>query len=375
MAHTILQFTPKFELTANDQNITATILDRFVSLRLTDETGNTSDTLEITLADHDPKKPIAIPPTGAMLKLYLGYANDLAFMGMFSVDEVELDGPPGMMHIRARGATFDQGNQGQFHLQTQKVRTWKIGTKIGDMVAKMAKEHGMTAVVSKSLASIGLPNVDQSDESDLNVLLRVVARGYDAIVKPVGDKLVVAKRGEFKSISGEQLPRVTLVASECGKWRMTQQKRDSAGTIVARYHNTKKAKLHIVSVGSGNPVLRIKKYFQNEAEARAAATAELTRRTRAMVRMAIDGPGRNDLVAEAEVRLQGWRDGIPTIWLVNRVEHELDRQGYKTTIELEQPNPDQVYEVVDNEAAPQFEPDPPTGDGMEDVDVGAESLL
>jgi phage protein D len=341
-------WAPKFELTANDKDITATILDRFVSLRLTDETGGTSDTLEITLSDHDPNKPIGIPPTGAMLKLYLGYQGEkMRFMGMFTVDEVELSGPPGLMHIRARSATFDQGNQGQYHLQTQKVRSWKVGTTIGAMVATMAKEHGMTAAVSKSLATIGLPHIDQADESDLNVLLRVVARQYDAIVKPVGDKLVVAKRGEFKSVSGQDLAQVILNAKDCGRWSMTQQKRDSAGTIVAYYHVTKKAKRHLVSVGTGSPTLRIKRYFQTQAEAQAAATAELTRRTRAMVTMNVSCVGDSSIMSEAQVKLVGWRTGVPIYWLVNRVEHRLDAQGYACHVELEQPNPTGMYEVED----------------------------
>ncbi|KVE33911.1 phage late control D family protein [Burkholderia sp. TSV86] len=329
---------PNFKLVANDRNITATILDRFISLSLTDETGNTSDMLEFSLSDHDPATPIQFPPTGAQLQLFLGYDGASQPMGSFIVDEIELSGWPGVMHIRARAAAYDMGNGGEFHLQTQKIRSWKAGVTIGGIVQKIAREHGMTGAVSASLAGIQLPHIDQQDESDLNLLLRVVAKKYDAVVKPAGSKLVVAKRGEFKSVSGQDLPTITLQARECSRWTMTQQRRETAGTVVAYYHAVKQAKRHIVTVGSGEPVRRIKQYFPTQDQAVAAAKAELAKRTRGMLKMTLTCPGRADLAAESQVNLRGWRDGVPTTWIATRVEHTLDTEGYVCHVELEQPN-------------------------------------
>jgi phage protein D len=338
---------PNFKLTANDNNITATILDRFIGLRLTDETGNTSDMLEFSLSDHDPSKPIQMPPTGAQLQLSLGYDGASQSMGTFIVDEIELSGWPGEMHIRARAAAYDMGNGGENHLQTQKVRSWKAGTTIGGMVQKIAKEHGMQGLVSSSLKSIQLPHVDQQDESDLNMLLRI-AKKYDAVVKPAGGKLVMAKRGEFKSVTGQDLPTITLQAKNCTRWHMTQQRRETAGTVVAYYHAVKQAKRHIVTVGSGEPVRRIKQYFPTQAQAVAAAQAELAKRKRAMITMSITMPGRTDLTAECQVVLQGWRDGVPVDWIATRVEHTLDAGGgYVCTVDLEQPNAGQQAAVED----------------------------
>jgi phage protein D len=343
---------PMFRLLANNNDITSTINDRLISLHYTDETGNTSDMLEINLSDHIPSKPIAIPPTGAQLTLFLGYDGVLRNMGVFMVDEIELSGPPGKMHLRARAASFDELNGGVYHLQTQKLRHWKIGTTISAMVQQIAKEHGMIGKVAASLASIQLPNVDQQDESDLNMLLRVVGKKYDAVIKPIGNLIIVAKRGDFQSVSGQPLPTATLVATDCTSWHMTEQRRDGAGTVVAAYHDKRKTARHYVSVGSGQPVLRIKQHFQNQAEAQAAATAELTRRKREQTRMSVTMPGRTDLVAEAEVTLQGWRTGVNTTWLANKVEHSLDSSGYVCTVEMELPNPGQTYEMQDSTENP-----------------------
>jgi phage protein D len=337
---------PQYRIVANSSDITATIAQRFVSLTLTDETGETSDMVEITLSDHIPTQPITLPPTGAQLDVYLGYDGALSKMGSFIVDELELLGPPEQMIIRARAASYDAGNDGVFHLQTHKIRSWSAGTTIGAMVQKVAKEHGMTGVCAASLASIALPHVDQQDESDLNMLLRV-AKKYDAVVKPAGSQLVFAKRGQFKSASGQTLTPITIDKTVATRWHFNQQKRESAGTVVAYYHAVKFAKRHIVSVGGGEPVRRIKQYFQTQAEAVAAAQAELSKRSRALQTMHITAPGDPNVGAECQVTLTSFRAGIPTTWIVKTAEHILGADGYCCQIELEQPDASQQNDISD----------------------------
>lgn len=328
---------PDLKLLANNNDITATIQDRFMSLRFTDEAGMESDVLEIVLADHLPDKPIQVPPTGAELELFLGYDGQSQRMGLFVVDEIELAGWPGEMTIRARAAVFDKSNGGKSNLQTQKTRSWKANTTLGAMVQKIAKEHGMEGVVAASLAGIKLPHTDQADESDINLLVRL-AKKYDAVVKPAGGKLVLAKRGEAKTASGGALPSVTLVATECSSWRMVQSKRETAGMVVAYWHAVKQARRNEVKVGSGDPVRRLRQYYPTQEMALAAARAELAKRSRARVTMSVTCPGRTDLMAEGKVTLQGWRTGIQTQWIATRVEHNLDGGGYRCTVELEQPD-------------------------------------
>ena len=84
-----LNIAPAFRILANSEDITAAIRDRFKSMRLTDETGTTSDTVEITLADHDPANPIAVPPTGAELEVFIGYDDQAQRMGLFVVAVVQ----------------------------------------------------------------------------------------------------------------------------------------------------------------------------------------------------------------------------------------------------------------------------------------------
>lgn len=342
-----LGITPQFRVVANSTDITAAIKSRLISLRLTDDTGVQSDVLEIVLADNDPLAPIAVPEAGAELELFLGYDGAAQRRGLFVFDEVELAGWPGEMVIRARSAILDKSKSGKAALQTQKSRNWAKDTKLADMVAKIAKEHGMQPAVSQSLQAITLPAIAQTDESDLHFLTRV-GKKYDAVLKPSGGKLVLAKRGETKSTAGEQLPAVTLKPADVSRWRVVQSARETAGMVVAYYHAVKTAKRHEVKVGEGEPVTRLKMWYPTQAMALAAARSELDRRNRAKKTVSITLPGRAELQAEAPLTLAGFRDGVDGEWIITRVEHSLDKQsGYACTIEGEIPNDGEEPETED----------------------------
>lgn len=328
---------PEFRLLANGGDITGTLQGRLKSLRFTDEAGLESDALEVVLDDADPANPIQMPPTGAELELFLGYDGAAQRMGLFVVDEIELSGWPGEMRITGRAAPFDKSKGGKNALQSQKTRSWPKDTKLSAMVQKIAKEHGMEGAVSQSLASVTLPHLDQSDESDMHFLVRI-ARKYDAVVKPAGGKLVVAKRGESKSVSGEALPAAALTPGDVTSYRVTLSKRENSGSVVAAWHETKKAKRHTVTVGSGEPVTRLRQQYATEEMAKAAATAELDKRNRMLRKLSLSLPGRTDLAAEAPLTLAGFRDGVSGDWLITRVEHSLDNAGYVCSVDAEVPN-------------------------------------
>ncbi len=329
---------PSYQVIANGSDITARVQDRLISLTLTDATGMESDVLEIVLSDSDPADPIQIPPTGAELDLFMGYDGINKKMGLFVCDEIELAGWPGEMTIRARAAVYDKSKGGKTDLQTQKNRSWPKDTKLADMVSKIAKEHGMEPAVAKSLQSITLPHIDQLDESDIHLLTRI-AKKYDAIVKPAAGKLVLAKRGESKSVSGEPLPAVAVIPAICTRWRMVQSKRETAGMVVAYWQAVKSAKRKEVKVGTGEPVRRLKTYYPTEEMALAAARSDLQRRARGKQTLALTVIGDPSIAAEAPLAVAGFRPGVDGEWLITRVMHRIDpASGYSCDIEAETPN-------------------------------------
>lgn len=346
---TVKTVKPTYRLVANDQDITDIIKDRLSSLRFTDAVGFESDMLEINLTDHKDDEPIALPPTGAELQLFLGYDDVADLKGIFVVDELNMGGGAGKigyMTIRARATPYDRSKGGKSTLQSQKRRIWKRGTRVGDMVAKIAKEHGMEHAVSGSLKNVLLPTIDQSNESDINLLLRL-AKKYDAMVKPAGGKLIFAKRGEMKTLGGEPFPTVTVMLNDVTEWEMQLTMRESSGTVVATWSVPKSAMKYHVKVGSGEPVTRIRTSFPNREAALSAAKAEFAKRQRAGTRLRVSMPGRNDVIAEAPLALSGWRRDVPTKWLVTNVEHSLGADGWRLDVQAELQSDFDEFVVVD----------------------------
>lgn len=343
-----MDYDPNFRVVANSEDITATIADRLKSLRITDEAGTTADTLEISLADHDPEQPIAMPPTGAELEVFMGYGLDLKRMGLFICDEIELSGPPNEMVIRARAAPYEKSKGGKSDIQTQKTRSWKKDTTIGAMVKKIAGEHGMEAVVSAGLASIKLPHTDQSSESDMNLLHRL-AKKYDAIAKPAGGKLLFVKRGESKTASGSAMPAFSVTYGEVTEFRVTLAKRNSAGTVISYYKDIDSAKRKEVVIGEGDPVRRLRMGYKDQPSALEAAKAEQRKRARGEASVTVTMPGNPDIAAEAMMTMVGFRDGVDGDWLVSRVEHYMGpAAGYRCNIEGEKPNKDESVSKSDS---------------------------
>ncbi|TFZ46450.1 phage late control D family protein [Stenotrophomonas maltophilia] len=347
-----LGIAPAFRVVANSEDITDKIMSRFKSLRITDETGTSADMLELQLADHDPSDRIQLPPAGAELEAFIGYDGEVRRMGLYVCNEVEISGYPGSMTLRAHASPFETSKGGKNDLQTQKTRTWKKGTTIGGMVTRMAAEHGLTAAVSAALASIVLPLTAQSQESDMNLLLRL-AKQHDAIAKPGGGHLLFVKRGESTSASGERIPDVTLTPADGSAYKVTIASREKTGTTIAYYRDVRGAKRQEVKVGSGEPIVRLRMAYADRATAEAAARAKHQEQARQTRTLSYSLPGRETLMAEATVVMQGFRDGVDGQWLVKRAEHNIGNDGYRTSIECEQPNSADAVKAASSAAVKQ----------------------
>lgn len=351
-----LNIAPAFRVIANDKDVTEQMRPRMKSLRLTDETGVTADTVEVSLADHDPENPINIPPRGAELKIYLGYDGAAVDKGLFVCDEIELAGFPGEMVIRARAAPYDKSPTGKQDMQTQKTRSWPKGTTLGSMVTRVAAEHGLKASVSSELSAIKLPHTDQSHESDMNLLLRMAKR-YDAVAKPAGGSLVFVRRGDAKSASGAALPRVKLTPADGSDYRVVIASRGEAASVVAYYRDTRGAQRREVAVGNGEPVIRLRMSYADRVSAEEAAKSEHRKRQRETKTLTYTFPGRPEIGAECIAVMSGFRPGVDGEWLVKRCEHYIGTQGYKTMIECELGNDDQEVQKPSGEQVTDTEQD------------------
>jgi phage protein D len=323
------QFTPTFKLTANQQDITRLVKSQLVQLRIMDEAGYESDELEITLGCFP--EPIALPPKGAVLDLWLGWNGENKKVGQYIVDERKLQGTPTTMTLIAKAAQMEGVNRSA--MQSMKTRTWAAGTTIGTIVATVAANHNLNAAVAPALASIVLPAYHQRGESDINLLTRL-AKDYDATFKVAEGRVVFAQRGAGTSVSGKALPKATIRRTDIiENWSWDDSSRNDAGTVRAAYRNRGAAKDIWIEVGSGEPIRTIRTKFPNAASARAAANSRLNKGQREGERINLTIKGATEIKAEALVELIGFYRGVDKAYSITRVEHNFTTAEFTTLLE------------------------------------------
>lgn len=319
--------TPDFRLLADRRASTAALRERFLALTLTDEAGRDSDTLAVRLDDRD--GALALPRRGVTLDVALGYREQgLTAMGVFTVDEVEVAGPPATLTIRAKAANMRSA------LKAHKTRAWDQ-TTLGDLVGAIAAEHGLKPRVAAAWRAVRLPHLDQTEESDLHFLTRL-ARDYDAIAKPAGGALLFVPRGQARSASGQAMPVLTVARGQVSEYRVTWADRAAYSSVQAAWHDTATGERRIERAGGGEPAYALRQPYPNAQAAQAAARAHLRTLNRATgtARLTLQ-PGLPTLRAEAKLTLADFRSGMNGDWTVSRVTHQLGQTGYATRVEAE----------------------------------------
>ena len=125
--------TPTFRIVADGADITALINDRLLLLRTTDKPGMESDDFELRIDDRD--SAVSLPSRGANIEVFLGYSGTaLTRLGRYTVDEVELSGPPDTLVIRGKATVVpraDQLNESDFNFITRLARQYDCTAKPG----------------------------------------------------------------------------------------------------------------------------------------------------------------------------------------------------------------------------------------------------
>jgi hypothetical protein len=324
---------PLFQILANDKDITAKINNRLISITVTDERGLQSDSVNIELDDRDNK--LALLPTGAELKIHLGkLSNDnviqYVYMGKHIVDEIELYGPPETYQINAKAADMRKS------LKQQKTRAWQDIT-MGDLVSKIAHEHGLKPNVDATLANIPVTHISQTEESDLHLLTRL-AKEHDATAKPVNGYLVYIPQSKKINANGKNLKQVEVKKNQCSDWRITLADRSKYQSCICYYQDTDAAERTPVKVGNGEPVHTIRGTKKNYEDAyrKARSTFQKLSRGESVGDITIKG-GDLTLMAETPIVLTGFRDGINAEWIITKATHKLAGDALTTTIEIETP--------------------------------------
>ncbi|QVM87411.1 phage late control D family protein [Pseudomonas lalucatii] len=268
------------------------------------------------------------------MRLWLGWSDSgLVDKGSYTVDEVEHSGAPDVLNIRARSADLREG------LARKRERSWH-GQTLGDIVRAIAVEYGLQPLVQVALAAIGLPHLDQTGESDLNLLTRL-AREHDAIASIKAGRLLMLPMGKSASASGLALPHIpspAATATSTATWRPT-----AMPTPAPRPTTTSWA---VPSAKRRSPAATTTPRPCATPTPTAAAPARRPRRmaapaARQRYPQLHPGQGRPDLIPELTYSLTGIKAEIAAIvWLGGNVTHNFTPDAYTTSLELTSKLPD-----------------------------------
>lgn len=315
---------PTLFIQANGRDVSSRLSDRLVSFDLVDKAGLESDRL--TLGIEDVGETLEWPGAGAELTIALAApGGDPVAMGAFTVDAVAAPLIGGTLTITASAARFPES------FKTARSAGWPE-VKLGDLVTTVAQRHGFDARIDPELAAILIPHISQTDESDMNLLTRI-ARDHDAISKPAGGRLLFLKRGSGRTASGAVLPVITIARDQVIDGEVTATERDQYRSVEARWRDLDAAETRTVTIGQGDPVLKLRSPFPDQQAAAAAARSRYNRiqRGKATLNLTIDGDPR--IAAESKIRLAEFRDGANGLYTVDSVTHHFgEGDPYRTRI-------------------------------------------
>lgn len=337
--------TPVYKIEANGKDVTANFRGRLLDLSISDQRGLESDSLELSADDTD--AGLIWAKRGLELKVWIGFAGEpLHFHGKYVVDEAAHSGPPDKVTIRAKAPDILTGFKGA------KTRSWDKVT-LGTIVTQIANDNKLQPAISAPLSGTPIVHLDQTAESDLNLLTRL-GEMYGAVAKAADGRLVFVEAGKSLSASGKPMPTVPINRNQIASHHYTEAGRKEYAGVEAMSYDYAKAKLTKVTVSkSGTSVTdedvypvgkenlqRLKETKPNEAAAKAVAEAEWKRLSRGAATLELDiQHGMPGLRAETKIPVMGIRPWIDGDWVAVEVTHTLSATaGLSTSVKLERPD-------------------------------------
>lgn len=326
---------PVFVLRYNLKDITHDITAYATSITFTDKLSGESDELEVELEDSEQRwRDAWYPGMGDTLALQLGFqGKPLTDCGGFSIDEIELSGPPDSVSIRGRSAPVTRA------MRTKSNRGFE-NTTLAAIAGRVARKHKLK--LEGQIEPLTLERITQYGESDLAFLKRL-ANDYGYMVKVTPQKLIFSHLGKLRdapvirTITPQEVSRWTLRDTLHEVYKGVKNKHQNSQTrtlVTFNADNTTTTRTEKKSSSSGmstsSDIINTSDRVQNDEEARAKGKAKLDRKNEYKHAGTLSLEGDLSLRAGASVMLSGFgkSDGK---WLIISARHSLARSSGLTT--------------------------------------------
>lgn len=317
--------TPTWRIDVGAENVTGSLAGRVAEIRVTSETGQESDALELVVVD----ATVGSPGDRRPVHVWMGYGEpDL--VGSYFIETVEIDLlPPRSITVSATAADMRATST----LKAPHTHTWSE-TTLGAVIRTIAKEHALEPRVSPEIADVQIAHIDQSGESDLALLQRL-AREYGCVVKVQAGRLIAMSPGAGAAPgSGRELPVRTVAPDDVVRGRVSLRGRARYGAVQVFYQDADVGPPRLVQAGAGDPVFAVRGRQPDEESAQAAARAKYRELATREASLELTLPGDPSLMAESPLRMSGWGRDVDGRWVVRRARHVLTPgAGFTTEIE------------------------------------------
>ena len=329
--------TPIFSIEANNQDISKKLMERVVSVRVSQKMVLVSDSCMLVV-DDDPDNRIQLPGADDKVRIFLGYAKEdneeekLVDLGEYNVGEFALNGPRDLLTLYGDKLLWTKSLKAPVKFSW--LSTPQTPLLLKDLFSKVAGNHGLTAKISPELGDIILPQIEQS-ESDIQLLTRL-ASYYDAVCKLVEEVLIFMPRGTGKTLSGQSQKAVELNIQDLLAWRTLDSQYPGYQSCRAWYHDFISASRTLVEVGSGKPCFDLSYTYADENTAKWAAQTRLNHAKRVAKTIELEVIGEPGLKAGGVVNISEVREGIDGSWFMAEVDHLIDKKGFTSKVICQQ---------------------------------------
>ena len=289
---------PTYKLVANGEDKTAAIAPYLISLSITDNQKDQADELRITVG-----KKFARPAFGDEIKVYLGDATLLQFVGAFYVQKTSIVNNQKLV-ITATGVDFSKSIKERRQQRYEQITPIQLAKVIAD-------RHGLRL---RSTIAEPVLDIEQHNESDLNLLNRL-AKEYSWVFNIKNNTLYLT----YQELDP---PQVNVAIATCIDSEITHSSTKLYKSCQVVYQDTRTNKKVTVIAGEGKPVLFKRGHFDNEALAQQFAENALKR--------ASQGTGSGRLTITGQVVFAGATLNVDNQqFTISRVEQTVHKDGWQ----------------------------------------------
>lgn len=323
---------PRVKIEYEGKDISQDISKYLISVQYTDNESKESDEVSFTLEDkHGLWKSEWLPKKGDKISLSIGYDDNLLNCGKFTIDEIEMSGPPDIVVLRGLAAGINSP------LRTKGSRAYE-GQTLRQIAQAVADKHGYKIVATDGsgslLDNIRIERVTQNRETDLAFLQRV-GDDYGVVFSVRDTNLVFTSIYDMeKGKPVIELRRTDLIrysvkdkATKVYKGARVSHKNVKSNLKVTHFYEEKKT-----DQTSSEDVMEIKSRVENQQQAEAKAKAKLHDANRKGQEANFSVPGRQMLVSGNNFALLDM-GGLSGKYHIKKSTHNISASGYVTEIE------------------------------------------